>query len=92
MVRVCIIASNAIATDGRRAVQVQSSTSNLQTIVSMLHQGDTLTLRATGGTVNLALGGNIDLGTQASPFPIPAGGLVILTRMDANWALTGKSF
>jgi hypothetical protein len=69
------------------------SATNVTTIDSALQPGEYLSLRANGGRVRFASGGNIDLGGAFDPFILPSGATITLIRNDLSgvWQLVGVS-
>lgn len=69
------------------------SATNIDTIQSALAVGKYLSLRANGGRVRFASGGNIDLGGAFDPFILPSGATITLVRNDLSgvWQLVGVS-
>jgi hypothetical protein len=69
------------------------SATNVTTIDSDLPVGAYLSLRANGGRVRFATGGNIDLGGAFDPFILPSGATITLVRNDLSgvWQLVGVS-
>jgi hypothetical protein len=80
MSRTVAIASNAISTDNLSTVSVTTSASSLQTINSQLTVGERIALRAEGGPITLATGGNINVGGNPSPITIPQNAVVTLVK------------
>jgi len=75
-----------------RTFLVNTSVNNITTINSDLMPGESLFLRALAGTIKLATGGNIQLGTAASPLTILQNEVVQLVRYDTTgpWICVGK--
>ena len=68
---------------------VNTSGTNIVTITSEKGPGEMVFLRAWGGTIKFATGGNIDLGSQTSPYTVANNGVAVLVRMDlgVTWQL-----
>lgn len=76
---------NAAATvdlKGWNSVQVNASATSMTTFKSTLSPGETVTLYATGGSVQFATGGNLSLGNNISPFVLQSGDSATFMRVD----------
>jgi hypothetical protein len=65
-------------------VQATASGTSMTTFKSTLMPGETVTLYASGGSIQFATGGNLSLGTQTSPMVVPSGDSATFMRVDAG--------
>jgi len=79
-------------------ILLNASATSVQTIVSQLGPGETVTFTSNGGfpgtTFQFATGGNLSLGTNASPLIVKSPDTVTFMRSDLSetYYLVGKSF
>lgn len=82
--------SSGVLTCGEGSIfLVNTSATNITTINSDQLAGKSIYLKALGGTIKLATGGNISLGSSSSPLTIPQNQVVHLVRYDlgGTWQL-----
>jgi len=80
--------------DNIKAMVVNASTTSITTIDAKSSvPGDALFLKAHGGTIKFATGGNIALGGRTSPVTLPDGAVATLVKYDftVTWILTAVS-
>jgi hypothetical protein len=69
-----------------KTVQLSASATAITTLKSGLQPGERVTFYTTGGSAVFATGGNLSLGSQASPLIVNAGDSVTFMRVDAGAA------
>jgi len=65
-------------------VQATASGTSMTTFRSCKMPGESITIYATGGSIQFATGGNLSLGTQTSPMVVPSGDSATFMRVDAG--------
>lgn len=73
---------------------VSTSATQIRTMVGPPRQtGQRVYLRATGGSIVFATGGNIDLSGRTSPYTLPSGAIATFVKFDSGvtWALVSAS-
>lgn len=76
-------ADGSLLVYGARTCLVNSSATAITTVTSYaVGTGETLSLKAWGGTIVLGSGGNVDPSGLTFPYTVPAGAIVTLIRYD----------
>jgi hypothetical protein len=94
LTRSAIASTPTLDVGGFRDIWVNGPESTpIDTIDSVLGPGETITLRANGGHIVLAPGGNLDISPWRAPLRVPSDASVTLMRTDLSgvWRVIGMS-
>lgn len=81
----------SLDTGASHSVTLNASATVITTINSMLGPGEIIAFRALGSTVSFGTGGNLDLGSNASPIVLSSADTALFMREDTEWNLVGYS-